>query len=84
LKKAETDKSGSIKSYGMDANGNHVLFAYLIDMPALKWLKSSLYDNRSATVVCFEFQKEVLSKYCGELVKFELLDFTKFKEVFFP
>ena len=69
----------------IDENGNPVLFAYLPDMPRLARFVGGLkLRNGTGTIICFDFQQEVLSKYCGELVDVRVIDFEEFMAMFYP
>ena len=79
------NKNSSIENDSIGENGTSVLFSYLIDMPRLaRFCLGLKAHKRRGTVVCFDFQEEILVKYCGELVDFETVDFTAFEQVFFP
>ena len=74
-----------VENDAIDDCGNPVLFAYLIDMPRLTRFNTSLsLQKQSGIIICFDFQKKILSEYCGERVTFDTIDFTKFKETFYP
>jgi len=79
------DRNTGIENDAVDENGDPVLYAYLIDMPRLARFVSMLeLQDRTGTVICFDFQKEILSKFCGGRVEFETIDFKKFEGSFFP
>ena len=64
--------------------GKPVLFTYLIDMPRLARFVSALeLQEQNGTIICFDFQKNVLSKYCGEIVEFDTIIFEEFKKRFY-
>lgn len=78
-------RSGLIENDAMDEQGNPVLFAYLPDMPRLARFVSALsLHDKVGTVICFDFQEGILSKYCGKQVGFYTIDFDEFVEAFFP
>lgn len=77
------DKTLTIENNGLDGSGNPGFLAYLIDMPRIARFAGALdAQGRNGTIICFDFQKEILSKYCGERVSFETIDFEKFEGVF--
>ena len=41
-------------------------------------------SERPGTLICFDFQAEVLRSYCGSRVRFQTIDFTKFEGRLFP
>jgi len=74
-----------IENDAIDRDGNPILFAYLPDMPRLaRFVAGVKIHDRAGTIVCFDFQKDVLSRYCGEWVEFEVIIFEKFMKVFYP
>ena len=40
--------------------------------------------ERPGTLICFDFQADVLRRYCGSRVRFQTIDFTKFEGRLFP
>ena len=77
------DKGITIENDAFDDGGNPVLLSYLIDMPRLVRFYSALnLQDRTGTVICFDFQKDILLKCCGERVSFETIDFIEFKRRF--
>ena len=40
--------------------------------------------DRPGTLICFDFQADVLRRYCGSRVRFQTIDFTKFEGRLFP
>jgi hypothetical protein len=78
------DKNNHVENDAMDKNGNPVLFAYLPDMPRLeRFCKALNPQKRTGMVICFDFQKEVLEKYCGENIVIDTIDFAAFERSFF-
>lgn len=76
------DEMMRIDNDAVDGSGNPVLFAYLPDMPRLARFASALkLQNRSGTVICFDFQQEILAGYCGERAEFEVINFEKCREM---
>ena len=72
----------AIENDAIDDGGKPVLFAYIIDMPRLSRFVAALeIQERTGTVICFDFQKEILSEYCGKRVSFDPIDFAKFESV---
>lgn len=61
-----------------------VLFGYLLDIPRInRFLTALQLQKRSGTLICFDFQKEVLCRHCGGHVTFQTIDFAKFEGRFF-
>ena len=61
------------------------LFGYFCDLPRIARFNTSLeLSERPGTLICFDFQAEVLRSYCGSRVRFQTIDFTKFEGRLFP
>ena len=61
-----------------------VLFCYTCDLPRIRRFDSALrLQNRRGTIICFDYQADVLHRYCGNAVKFQLIDFNKWERRFF-
>ena len=74
----------SIENDAVDTNGNPVLFAYTCDLPRIMRFNSALQlQNKTGTIICFDYQEEALRRYCGETVTFQTIDFDKWERRFF-
>jgi len=79
------DPSMLIENDAIDERGNPVLFAYFCDMPRISRFSVALnLRDRIGTILCFDFQKDVLQRFCGELVEIKTIDLIKFERRFFP
>ncbi len=59
-----------------------VLFCCIIDLIKIAKFYSALnLHERKGIIICFDFQKEVLGKYFGDMVVIEALNFEKFKNL---
>ena len=68
----------------IDEKENPVLFAYTCDLPRIMRFNTALrLQNRMGTLICFDFQADVLRRYCGEQVRIQSIDFEKFEGRFF-
>mgnify|MGYP006968283216 CR=1 FL=1 len=77
--------NGTIENDAMDGNGDPVLFGYLPDIPRIHRFCSALQlQERQGTLICFDFQREVLERCYGGLVAFEAISFEKFERRFYP
>lgn len=66
----------SVEHDALDSTGDPVLFAYLCDMPRIKRFVTALdLHERMGTLICFDFQQEVLRRVCGPRVRFQHIDF---------
>ena len=83
------DLSGSdpdlpVEHDAVDEEGDPVLFGYFLDLPRLNRFFTALrLQGRRGTVVCFDFQKEVLCRIGGERVSYSVISFEKFERRFF-
>jgi hypothetical protein len=74
-----------VENDATDENGEPVLFAYDCDMYRIKRFNSALsIHGRFGTLICFDYQEDVLRRYCSENVRIETIDFDKFEKKFFP
>ncbi len=75
----------AIEHDGISPDGSPVLFGYFCDLPRIARFNTSLeLSERPGTLICFDFQAEVLRSYCGSRVRFQTIDFTKFEGRLFP
>ena len=57
-----------------------VLYAYTCDMPRIRKFDTALeLHKRVGTLICFDFQAEVIRQVCCQRVKIQSLDFAKVK-----
>ncbi len=69
-------------SDAIDSDGTPVLFCCIIDLVKITKFYSALnMHERKGIIICFDFQKEVLEKYFGDMVVIEALNFEKFKNL---
>jgi hypothetical protein len=74
-----------IENDAIDQNGEPVLFGYSCDMPRIVRFNTALeLQCKSGTLICFDYQREVLERYCGSRVRFQTIAFEKFERRFFP
>ena len=68
----------------VDKNGEPVMLAYDCDMHRIKRFNSALQlHNRNGTMICFDFQVDVLRRFCCDNVKFQTINLQKFERRFF-
>ena len=79
-----TRSAGSMfENDALDANGQPVLFAYTFDMPRIARFNSALILHACrGTIICFDFQAEVLRRYCCDLVTIQAVDLKMFERNF--
>lgn len=74
-----------IEHDALDQNGNPVLLGYFLDIPRINRFHTALQlQERTGTLICFDFQKEVLHRFCDGQVEFSTISFEKFERRFFP
>ena len=67
-----------------DEAGAPVLFAYTCDMPRIKRFDTALaLRDITGTLICFDFQEDLLRRICGERVAFQSIDFAAFERSVF-
>lgn len=70
---------------GYNHNKEPVLVLIDFDIKKLLSFVTQLrYLKQNGEIICFDFQKEDISKYCNETVKISTVDFEVFRENFFP
>jgi len=69
-----------IENDGFDHQGDPVLFAYTFDLPRIARFHHALkLQERRGTIICFDFQAEILKKYCTAQVSFETISLQKYE-----
>lgn len=80
----ESRPGWNIEHDAIDEDGNPVLFAYLCNLPRLMRFYTAIrLQGLTGTVICFDFQEEVLRRYCSEGVRFQIVNFEKMKRRIF-
>lgn len=79
------DERLPLENDAVDSGGNPVLLSYACDLPRIKRFDTAIrLQNRTGTVICFDFQEDALRSCCGERVQFRTIDFEKWERRFFP
>ncbi len=74
----------TIENDAMDENGNPVLISYTCNLPRIMRFNSALQlQCRKGTIICFDYQADILKQYCANSVEFQTIDFEAFKRRFF-
>lgn len=77
------DRQAGIENDAFTEDGKPVLNSYLINMPKLARFCSVLErQKQTGVIICFDFQEDVLSEYCGKKIEFDIIEFDKFKKGF--
>ena len=79
------NKNLTIENDALDTDGNPVLLAYDFDMQRIARFKAGLILlKKKGTIICFDFQYDVLDEYFGENtdVKIQKIDAIKFRKAF--
>jgi len=78
------DLAYPIEHDALTEDGNPVLFCCLPDIPRLVRFRTGMYlHDKTGTVICFDFQLEMLRHYLGDSAVYVSLDFEKFVGRFF-
>ena len=73
-----------IEHDAIDRKGDPVLFSYLLDIPRVNLFYSALQrQERSGTLICFDFQSDILRRCFDARVQIQTIDFAKFEGRFF-
>lgn len=81
----EKDEGLPIENDAIDGSGRPVLFAYTCDLPRIKRFDTALrLQNKTGTLICFDFQAEALRRCCGKQIRFQTIDFEKWERRFCP
>ena len=73
-----------IEHDAIDRKGDPVLFSYLLDIPRINRFHSALQrQERSGTLICFDFQSDILRRCFDAQVQIQTIDFAKFEGRFF-
>lgn len=75
----------AVENDAVDENGYPVLFAYDFDMHRIvQFNKAVKMYNKKGIIICFDFQKDVLERYCCGNITFQAIKTDKFERRFFP
>ena len=78
------DRGALIENDAMTTDGYPVLFAYKCDLRRIRKFDTALTtQKRQGIIYCFDYQAEVLSRYCSDAVEFQTLDYEKTERRFF-
>ena len=73
-----------IEHDAIDRKGDPVLYSYLLDIPRINRFHSALQrQERSGTLICFDFQSDILRRCFDARVQIQTIDFAKFEGRFF-
>lgn len=77
-------KSTTSMDYDAEDHQFPVLFAYDFDMPRIVKFCSALeLRKQRGKLISFDYQKEVLQRYCGDNMEIQTINFVKFEGRFF-
>ena len=80
----EHDPHAGIENDAIDKNGTPVLFAYSFDMQRIvRFYEIIQIQNRTGIIICFDFQEDVLKRFCKKNVSFQAINLKKFEGRFF-
>ena len=80
----EGDDGSTLENDAFDEAGDPVLLGYTLDLPRIKRFNTALQlQGRNGTIICFDYQREVLQHICCSKVQFQTIDFQKWERSFF-
>ena len=80
----EGDENSTLENDAFNEAGDPVLLGHTCDLPRIMRFHTALLrQGKSGTLICFDFQREVLERYCGGCVRFQTIDFQKWERSFF-
>ena len=80
----EGDENSTLENDAFDEAGDPVLLGHTCDLPRIMRFNTALLrQGKSGTLICFDFQREVLQRYCSNCVRFQTIDFQKWERSFF-
>ena len=80
----EGDENSTLENDAFDEGGDPVLLGHTCDLPRIMRFHTSLLrQGKCGTLICFDFQREVLQRYCSSCVRFQTIDFQKWERSFF-
>ena len=78
------NSSLNIENDAFEEDGTPVLFGFYCDLPRIKGFNTALsLREKDGVIICFDFQKEALEKYCYEGITFKTISFDKWERSFF-
>jgi len=78
-------RSGALIEHdAMTEDGKPVLLSYKCDLRRIRKFDTALrMRDRRGIIICFDYQAEVLRRYCSPLIEFQTLDYEKTERRFF-
>lgn len=72
-----------VENDAIDEDGNPVLFGCTCDLVRIKRFINAIDGNRKGTIVCFDFQKDILQSVCNKQIELKIVSFEKWERRFF-
>lgn len=80
----EPEPSLGFEHDAFEEDDTPVLFGYFCDLPRIKRFDTAMnLKNMKGKIICFDFQKPILAKYCGDNITIQAIDFIKWERRFF-
>lgn len=77
------EESSLIENDAFEQDGTPVLFGFYCDLPRIKRFNTAiLLQKKRGVIICFDYQKNALEKYCCEGITFKTVDFEKWEMKF--
>ena len=80
----EANRLPGIPCHACTEDGKAVLFAFEFDMPAIiRFYRAVCIQKQEGVIICFDFQKDVIQRYCSKNVTLQTIDYIKLERRFF-
>ena len=80
----DRDNHLTIEHDAFENDGTLVLFGFYCDLPRIKRFNTALsLQNKKGIIICFDFQRDVLQRFCCEQISFKTINFEKWERSFF-
>ena len=80
----ERDNGLNLEHDAFEQDGTPVLFGFYCDLPRIKRFNTALsLMEKSGVIICFDFQKQALEKFCCDYITFKTISFDKWERSFF-
>lgn len=78
------DSGFTVENDAFEQDGRPVLFGFFCDLPRIRRFDTALRLREiKGEIICFDFQRDSLSRYCWEEIEFKTIDFEKWERSFF-
>lgn len=79
----DQDTTYPIENDAIDEDGNPVLYGCTCDLVRIKRFIKAIDGDRKGTIVCFDFQKDILQSVCSKQIELKIVSFEKWERRLF-